>query len=170
MTPIMTKAVAILMCGAMLSACENMGAKEQGGTAIGAATGAILGAAIGSKTHCHGRYCRSSTSGNAVVIGALAGALIGGQIGRKMDARDRQMYGYAQQQAFEYGRSGQPSYWRNPDSGNYGEVVPQRAYERGPDEYCREFTQTIVVAGEKQQGYGTACRQPDGTWKIVNGD
>ena len=26
--------------------------------------------------------------------------------------------------------------------------------------------QTITVGGEVQQGYGTACRQPDGTWKI----
>ena len=32
---------------------------------------------------------------------------------------------------------------------------------------CREFQQTIVVNGEQQQGYGKACRQPDGTWKIV---
>lgn len=34
---------------------------------------------------------------------------------------------------------------------------------------CREFQQTIVVAGQQQQGYGTACRQPDGSWRIVAG-
>ncbi|MDA5195110.1 RT0821/Lpp0805 family surface protein [Govanella unica] len=134
---------------------------------MGAATGAILGAAIGTSSNCRGYRCRSSTSGSAIAIGALAGALIGGQIGRSMDAKDRQMYGGAQQQAFEYGRAGQPSYWRNPDSGNYGEVVPKAAYQR-QNQYCREFTQTIVVGGQKEQGYGTACRQPDGSWKIVN--
>jgi hypothetical protein len=32
---------------------------------------------------------------------------------------------------------------------------------------CREFQQTIVVNGQEQPGYGKACRQPDGTWKIV---
>jgi surface antigen len=24
------------------------------------------------------------------------------------------------------------------------------------------------VGGKMQQGYGTACRQPDGSWRIVN--
>lgn len=33
--------------------------------------------------------------------------------------------------------------------------------------YCREFTQTFTIAGETQQGYGTACLQADGAWKIV---
>jgi hypothetical protein len=32
----------------------------------------------------------------------------------------------------------------------------------------REFITTITVGGEQQQGYGTACRQPDGTWQIVS--
>lgn len=34
--------------------------------------------------------------------------------------------------------------------------------------YCREFTKDIIVAGRVQQGYGTACLQPDGAWKVVN--
>lgn len=33
-------------------------------------------------------------------------------------------------------------------------------------EYCREFTETIVVGGRKEQGYGTACLQADGAWQI----
>lgn len=32
---------------------------------------------------------------------------------------------------------------------------------------CREYQSTVVVAGRTQQGYGTACRQPDGAWQIV---
>lgn len=34
--------------------------------------------------------------------------------------------------------------------------------------YCREYTRTIKVGGEKQVGYGTACMQRDGTWRIVS--
>jgi surface antigen len=34
-------------------------------------------------------------------------------------------------------------------------------------QYCREYRQTVKVGGKTQEGYGTACRQPDGTWKIV---
>ena len=33
--------------------------------------------------------------------------------------------------------------------------------------YCREFTKKIIIDGAEQLAYGTACRQPDGTWRIV---
>ncbi|MBV9523542.1 MAG: hypothetical protein JO010_12150 [Alphaproteobacteria bacterium] len=32
---------------------------------------------------------------------------------------------------------------------------------------CREFEQTIAIAGETRQAYGITCRQADGTWRIV---
>lgn len=33
---------------------------------------------------------------------------------------------------------------------------------------CREFQQTVTVGGQPQQGYGTTCQQPDGSWQIVS--
>lgn len=33
--------------------------------------------------------------------------------------------------------------------------------------YCREFTGTVVIDGQEQSLFGTACRQPDGHWRIV---
>jgi len=33
---------------------------------------------------------------------------------------------------------------------------------------CREFQQTVIVGGQPQQGYGTTCQQPDGSWQIVS--
>ncbi len=162
----------VIAVSLMLAGCtEYTGPKEQTGTLLGAVTGAALGAAIGTRTKCyhHGRHCRSSTSGNAVVIGALAGGILGNAVGRSMDERDRQYYARARYDALEYGPSGRPSYWHNPDSGNHGYVTPSPAYERAPGEYCREYQQTITVGGRAEQAYGTACRQPDGTWQIVNG-
>ena len=32
---------------------------------------------------------------------------------------------------------------------------------------CRPYQSTIQVNGQPQQSYGTACLQPDGTWRIV---
>jgi hypothetical protein len=32
---------------------------------------------------------------------------------------------------------------------------------------CREYTAPANVGGQTVQTYGTACRQPDGTWRIV---
>ena len=49
-------------------------------------------------------------------------------------------------------------------------VQPQRS---GPLEqstqgqYCREFQRDIIIDGKPERAYGTACLQPDGTWKIV---
>ena len=56
--------------------------------------------------------------------------------------------------------------WRNPDTGNYGRIVPVTTYRQN-GRYCREFTQEIFIGGQKQTGYGRACRQPDGSWEIV---
>ena len=42
-----------------------------------------------------------------------------------------------------------------------------KSWANSDDEYCREFTQTIEVGGKKEEGYGTACQQPDGSWKVV---
>jgi len=72
------------------------------------------------------------------------------------------------QNTLEYNRTNQASTWVNPDTGQSSSTVPTRTFQNAGGQPCREFTQTITVAGEKQQGYGTACRQPDGSWQIVN--
>jgi hypothetical protein len=33
---------------------------------------------------------------------------------------------------------------------------------------CREYQSTVIVGNRKQQSYGTACLQPDGSWSLVN--
>lgn len=32
--------------------------------------------------------------------------------------------------------------------------------------YCREYTKQVSVGGRVQEGYGTACMQPDGSWAV----
>jgi surface antigen len=97
----------------------------------------------------------------------LLGALVGSEIGKSLDRADRQAMAERTQYALESGQSGQPVEWRNPDSGHYGSVVPQKAYQDNGT-YCREYTQTVNIGGKTERAYGTACRQPDGSWQIVN--
>ena len=33
--------------------------------------------------------------------------------------------------------------------------------------YCRQFQGTVMIDGKAQPSSGTACRQPDGTWRVV---
>jgi surface antigen len=73
------------------------------------------------------------------------------------------------QGALENNRTNQASTWVNPDTGDSEAVVPVRTYENAQGGPCREFQRTIVIGGKKEQGYGTACRQPDGSWSIFSG-
>lgn len=47
-------------------------------------------------------------------------------------------------------------------------VLPAFAYAGYEEPYCREYTKNVVVGNKVQEGYGTACLQPDGSWEIVS--
>ena len=34
--------------------------------------------------------------------------------------------------------------------------------------YCRQYSKTTTIGGQQYTSTGTACRQPDGTWREVN--
>ncbi|MCE3230702.1 MAG: YMGG-like Gly-zipper [Alphaproteobacteria bacterium] len=67
--------VVICVAGLLLSACATMGRNEQGGLAVGAVGGGLLGYAIGG--------------GTGAAVGAAGGALAGDLIGRHMDQQGR---------------------------------------------------------------------------------
>jgi len=46
-------------------------------------------------------------------------------------------------------------------------VTPVRDGYSESGSYCREFQQTVSIGGKNEQAYGVACRQPDGSWRIV---
>jgi surface antigen len=73
----------------------------------------------------------------------------------------------AAQRALETTPSGQSVAWRNPDNGHAGTVTPTRTYQTAQGSYCREFQQTVTIDGKQERAYGTACRQPDGSWRTV---
>jgi hypothetical protein len=55
-----------------------------------------------------------------------------------------------------------PIDWSEIDEGVT--VVSEGYNDRG--QYCREFQKEIVVGGRVERGYGLACLQPDGSWRI----
>ena len=140
---------------ALLAACAAPPGhqQEQSGAVIGAIAGGVLGSQIG---HGSGRAA-------ATIIGAMAGGVIGASIGRNMDQNDRLRAAYA----LETTPTGSPSTWRNPDTGHTYTVTPRRTYQvaQGP---CREYEMDAVIGGRMERVYGTACRQPDGSWRTVN--
>ena len=143
----------------VVSGCaSNLGPKETGGTLLGAGTGALIGSQIG-----HGRGTMVG-----VAIGTLAGAMIGQGIGRSLDRADQLAMEHKTQETLETARTDQTATWINPDTGHSGTITPVKTYQTEAGQYCREYQQTVRVGGTRQQAYGTACRQPDGTWAIAN--
>jgi surface antigen len=151
------RATALVSVVLALAACEDAGPNQTGGTAIGAATGGILGAAIAGP---HDAFA-------GAVFGAVAGGLVGNAIGKNIDDNDRRRMMEAQRRAYA-APMGQPVIWDNPDNGHSGSITPIREGHTESGGYCREFETQVTVGGQKQSAYGRACQQPDGSWKIVS--
>lgn len=132
--------------------------KQTGGAILGGAGGALAGSQFGK-----GKGQIAMTA-----VGTLLGAYVGSEVGSSLDRADHAYANQAGQNAFETAPTGQAVAWNNPDSGHSGTITPTHTYEPAPGQYCREYQQTITVGGEKQKSFGTACRQPDGSWKVQN--
>jgi len=153
-------ATVAIVAALTLAGCQA-GPRQATGTLVGAGLGAGLGGLIGS----HFGHGGGAVAG--AMIGTFAGAVIGNEIGRSMDQADRAAYQDAATQA-QSAPVGETITWNNPESGNYGSITPTReGTHRETGAYCREYQQEIVIGGKVQQGYGQACRQPDGSWKII---
>lgn len=158
------KKIAIVSAVALaLTSCQQPGQqggfinKEGLGTIMGAVGGGLVGSQIG----------KGSGKLAAVGVGTLLGAALGNSLGSTLDKIDMMHYSQTSQTSLETGKSGVAQTWHNPDSGNSGTFTPTRTYQQADGRYCREYQQTITVGGKTQKGYGTACRQPDGSWQII---
>ncbi len=122
------------------------------GSLIGGAAGGLAGNQFG----------RGTGKAGMTLLGAVAGILVGGAIGRSMEPEDQGCVG----QALEHAPDHQSVIWQNPNNGTQYQVTPVNTYESQPGTYCREYTSQAVIGGRRQQVQGTACRQPDGSWRI----
>jgi len=56
-----------------------------------------------------------------------------------------------------------------PYGGGQISAVPvSPVYQTGQGQYCREYQAEVIVNGQRQPSYGTACLGPDGAWRVVN--
>lgn len=155
--------IALVAAGSLLAACDaNNGGVQMNKQTMGGLAGAVAGGAAGA------RFGQGEGKIAATIAGTLLGGYLGSEIGASLDRADMAYYNRTSQQALENAQPGQTLPWSNPESGNSGTVTPQSYYQTASGQYCREYSQTISVGGRQEQGHGTACRQPDGTWQIVN--
>jgi len=150
------KALAVSLAAVMLTGCAGEIGKEEIGGLVGAGLGGLAGSFIGDGG---GQLV-------AVAVGTMVGAIMGSEVGKSLDRADRLAMAQATHEALEYGKSGSTTTWANPDTGNSGKVIPQPAVRQADGTLCREYWETVTIGGEKQQAFGTACRQADGSWRI----
>ncbi|MCY4306196.1 MAG: glycine zipper 2TM domain-containing protein [Aestuariivita sp.] len=138
-----------------LVACQT--SNELAGTIIGGTAGAMVGDQVGSG------------SGNkaAIALGAIVGASAGRAIGASLDQNSRNQMGGS---TFQSLNSGQRISWNNPN--NYGGPASGNTQitnigTTADGQECREYLNTVNIGGQQQTAYGTACRYPGGSWKIV---
>ncbi|MBX3492608.1 MAG: hypothetical protein KF899_06585 [Parvibaculum sp.] len=122
---------------------------------VGTVIGAILGGVIGAD---------KGRGAGPVIGGALIGAVLGGALGHAIDASNWACVG----DVLEYAPNRRAVSWRDAQTGYGYEVTPMRTYEPHPGRYCREYQTVVTIGGRAEEAYGTACRQPDGAWEIVN--
>lgn len=151
-------ALSILILTITAGCASLPGSNQTQGTVAGGVIGAVLGSTIGDG---RGQVI-------AAAAGALGGALIGSHLGKGLDERDRLAMQQATTFALESSNSNPTVNWSNSDTGNTGSVTPTRTFQMADGSYCREYTSMVEVGGESQTAYGSACRQPDGSWKIVS--
>lgn len=157
---------AALMASLMLSGCANndgttgmggMGTKQTIGGLGGAVVGGVLGSNIGGGK---GQLI-------ATAAGALLGGLMGSEVGKSLDKADMTYANQTMQQAHS-APIGQTISWNNPQSGHSGSYTPVQDGYSNTGAYCRQYKQVVEIDGRAQTGYGTACKNPDGTWQISN--
>jgi len=150
--------VLLIAVAGLVSGCAGTYNKQGTGTAIGAVTGGALAYGLGKD---------SSNKNLWTVLGIGIGAMVGNNIGAQLDEKDRLLAGQTMQQTLELGPDQSQGQWQNPNTGHSGTVTPTSTHVASTGQPCREFITTVKVGGVEQQGYGTACRQADGSWKIV---
>ncbi len=159
------KLIALIITATLLVSCQQ-GPNGGGGNNIftkeniGAVTGAVGGAWVGSNVG----------KGKGQIVGIAAGTLLGGYLGKSvgasLDRGDMAYYNKSSQSTLETAKVGETSTWSNPDTGNRGTITPTKTYRSDGGSYCREYQQTISVGGKTEKAFGTACRQPDGSWQV----
>lgn len=157
----MKKLAVVVVAALSLSACSSMGQKQTIGAGIGGAGGGTVGWFAGNAI--------GGTTGGVIgaIGGTLLGAVVGGEVGASMDKTDLLERDRQRQIALETARQGQAVEWRNPATGNHGTITPTNTYQQGIT-YCREYLDPVVIDGKVVKAHGTACREPDGSWKVVN--
>ena len=140
-------------------------------TAVGVVTGGVIGHHVDNGWDSGSRrtyYSAPSTTYYAPTQTAYVPNYVAPYAPPASQVVYTQNYGYVDRDD-DYRRHHHDHYRRHQMI--YAQPVVQRVIvrEEAPvaASYCREYTQRVNIGNHVEESYGTACQQPDGSWKIV---
>lgn len=164
--PLCMRSVTVILCF-LVAACASNNAPNANIPGDGEQTGITGGAPwLLPPAPSSGPQVASLPPDIAIPMQGLAGSWSGGKLGGQltMDARERMIE--LTQSALNQGQSGKKIKWRQGKL--TGTIIPQIAFA-GPNALeCREFHQTLRLEDVVETGYATACRAPDGKWRLLS--
>ncbi len=103
-------------------------------------------------------------------IGGVVGKALG-DVGIEVDVdnfshEDRKRHAQASYQAFLDEPVGGRRNWSNPATGNHGTTTITGEYRNAEGAPCKRFTRSTILNSQTYITDGTACRQPDGSWRV----
>ena len=158
MRKIIILAIGSILLTAIFTSPVLAGDDEIFGTGFGAVIGGLVGNQFG---HGSGRIATTAT-------GVFLGGLIGNEVGHSMDRVGSYHDSYYQG---GYAFLPSPVYFQTAYAPNY--VAPESPpppsiyVDDSYGSYCREYSQQTHIGNEIHESYGTACLQPDGSWRVV---
>ena len=148
-------AIALIAATSMTLAAPAFAGGRHGGGGGG------WGGGGGGYSH-HGGGYRGGRNDDGLAAVALIGGLVLGAA----------FMSAATQPAYSQPVYQQPTY--APAYNGYYDQQPLQAtptsdvYQSQSGQYCREYQSQANIGGRMTYGYGTACQQPDGSWRVVN--
>lgn len=107
----------------------------------------------------------SSPPKPAPVVRGMQGGLAGVRVGKDLSSADLRSALDAEYRALENTPGGQAVSWKGDDAS--GQVVAAQPYRVGSQD-CRQYAQTVLADGESESARGTACRNTNGTWTLLD--
>ena len=109
----------------------------------------------------------AQTTQQALLTTSVANGFVDPAALSLMTAKDSAEANSAQFYALQFGRPGAPRQWAG-DKGTTG-TVAVGPYVRVNNLDCRDFTHTVKANGQEYVKKGTACREQNGNWAVVQG-
>ncbi len=109
-------------------------------------------------------FSEAPPSPSARILAALNGGIVGNTEADLSD-NDTKRALEAEYRTLEAAPAGQPVVWRGDDAN--GEVLAAAPYQVGTQN-CRQYTHRIIASGKQLQARGSACRNDDGSWSLLD--